>query len=219
MLAVLNEDNNFFNKILWSDESSFSTAGVFNRKNTHYWAPVNPNLIRPIQFSGRRTIKVWCGILNGKILGPLFYDQNLTGARYLEMIQNFINELPQNVYNIDLNDIVWQQDGAPPHNVAAVTDYLNGMFHTWIGRSGQIQWPANSPDLTPLDTFLWGYLKDRINSRNDLTVQSIRDNLTWEIDILNRNDNYFVSNATERLKEMYRECIFQNGGHIEHLFN
>jgi hypothetical protein len=40
----------------------------------------------------------------------------------------------------------------------------------WIGRSGPIAWPPRSPDLTPLDFFLWGYVKNiayqaKINDR------------------------------------------------------
>ena len=39
----------------------------------------------------------------------------------------------------------------------------------WIGRRGYIEWSARSPDLNPLDYFLWGYLKGKIyntESRN-----------------------------------------------------
>ncbi|EZA51396.1 hypothetical protein X777_09665, partial [Ooceraea biroi] len=32
----------------------------------------------------------------------------------------------------------------------------------WIGRGGRISWPARSPDLTPLDLFLWGHLKNEV---------------------------------------------------------
>ncbi|KAJ4433250.1 hypothetical protein ANN_15509 [Periplaneta americana] len=29
----------------------------------------------------------------------------------------------------------------------------------WMGRGGTIAWPARSPDLAPLDYFLWGHMK------------------------------------------------------------
>jgi hypothetical protein len=29
----------------------------------------------------------------------------------------------------------------------------------WVGRDGPIPWPPCSPDITPLDFFLWGYIK------------------------------------------------------------
>jgi hypothetical protein len=30
----------------------------------------------------------------------------------------------------------------------------------WVGRDGPNPWPPRSPDITPLDLFLWGYVKD-----------------------------------------------------------
>ncbi|EZA62612.1 hypothetical protein X777_10243, partial [Ooceraea biroi] len=40
---------------------------------------------------------------------------------------------------------------------------LNESFpDRWIGRGGRISWPARSPDLTPLDFFLWGHLKNEV---------------------------------------------------------
>jgi hypothetical protein len=40
---------------------------------------------------------------------------------------------------------------------------LNVNFPGWrIRRGGPISWPPRSPDLTPLDFFLWGYAKDQV---------------------------------------------------------
>ena len=32
----------------------------------------------------------------------------------------------------------------------------------WIGKRGPIEWAPRSPDLTQLDFFLWGYLKQKV---------------------------------------------------------
>jgi hypothetical protein len=29
----------------------------------------------------------------------------------------------------------------------------------WVGHNGLIPWPPHSPDITPLDFFLWGYIQ------------------------------------------------------------
>lgn len=59
--------------------------------------------------------------------------------------------------------IVFQQDGAPPHFALRVRERLNEKFPgQWIGRGGPILWPPRSPDLSPLDFFLWGYVKDTV---------------------------------------------------------
>ena len=55
------------------------------------------------------------------------------------------------------NNVIWQQDGAPPHAVQEVVVHLNGRYNEWIGRHGTLLWPPNSPDITPMDTFLRGH--------------------------------------------------------------
>jgi hypothetical protein len=58
------------------------------------------------------------------------------------------------------DDMLFQQDGAPPHFHKEVTDFLNRKFpNKWIGRGRPIIWPLRSPDFTPLDFFLLGYIK------------------------------------------------------------
>ena len=52
---------------------------------------------------------------------------------------------------------------APPHWSLNVKAYFDDVFpDAWIGRGGPTAWPARSPDITPLDFFLWGYVKDRV---------------------------------------------------------
>ncbi|GFX01190.1 uncharacterized protein TNCV_4581561 [Trichonephila clavipes] len=56
--------------------------------------------------------------------------------------------------------IRFQHDGAPAHFSIDVRAHLQANFPGgWIGRGGPIAWPALSPDLSPLDFFLWGFLK------------------------------------------------------------
>ncbi|EZA49460.1 hypothetical protein X777_11958 [Ooceraea biroi] len=55
----------------------------------------------------------------------------------------------------------FQHDGVPPHFVRIVKDFLNIRYaHRWIGRGGYVAWPPRSPDLTPIDFFLWGCIKN-----------------------------------------------------------
>lgn len=57
---------------------------------------------------------------------------------------------------------MWLQlDRAPQHFARAVREYLNTNHEAWIGRGGTVAWPARSPDLTPLDYFLWRAMKQK----------------------------------------------------------
>ncbi|GBM06308.1 hypothetical protein AVEN_208990-1 [Araneus ventricosus] len=56
---------------------------------------------------------------------------------------------------------VWfQYDGAPAHKTSSVKQYMVDEFgEQIIGYGGFKVCPPRSPDLTPMDFFLWGYLK------------------------------------------------------------
>ena len=57
----------------------------------------------------------------------------------------------------------WAQDGAPPHRRRTVTARLAELCgNRVIALNHQVEWPPRSPDLTPLDFFLWGHLKANV---------------------------------------------------------
>jgi hypothetical protein len=66
------------------------------------------------------------------------------------------------------DNFILQQDGAPAHFHLEVCRHLNTTLpQRWIGRtsnedSALIPWPPRSPDLTPCDFFLWGYIRDKV---------------------------------------------------------
>ena len=61
----------------------------------------------------------------------------------------------------------WAQDGAPAHRLIEVRDRLNKVFgeNRVIALQHNVEWPPRSPDLTPCDFLLWGYLKTYNSSR------------------------------------------------------
>ena len=56
-----------------------------------------------------------------------------------------------------MNNVIYQQDGAPPHCSNVSLDFLNEYFpeDRLISRRTNTPWPAYSPDLSPADYFLW----------------------------------------------------------------
>ena len=76
----------------------------------------------------RGKVSVWAGLCgNGRVLGPFFYDFNLTGEAYANMLNEEI--VPQMMEIFDFNlfgdalfeNVWWFQDGAPPHRRNVVT--------------------------------------------------------------------------------------------------
>ncbi|KAJ8947603.1 hypothetical protein NQ318_010115 [Aromia moschata] len=87
--------------------------------------------------------------------------KNLNQNSYLEMRNTFfLPELDEE--NLEYRKKAYcQQDGCPAHSTIQVCSWLNKRYkEKWIGRYGPICWPAGSHDLSPLDFFFWGFLKE-----------------------------------------------------------
>jgi hypothetical protein len=76
-------------------------------------------------------------------------------------LNEFINQLDDE----ELQYGYFQQDGATPHTTRANLQYLSDFFgDRVISRGTNTPWPPRSPDLTPLDFSVFGYLKNEVYS-------------------------------------------------------
>ena len=156
LLDRIEEKNEFLARILFTDDATFHTCGKVNRHNARIWGSQHPYaIIEHVRDSPK--VNVWCGIMCDRIIGPFFFaERTVNGVIYLDMLEQFV--IPQ----LELQpQVIFQQDGAPPHWSLMVRRFLDQTFpDRWMGRDGPMLWPPRSPDLTPLDFFLWGYVKD-----------------------------------------------------------
>ncbi|KAL4131065.1 hypothetical protein QTP88_008416 [Uroleucon formosanum] len=98
---------------------------------------------------------------NSRQSAKMYAEQYPGCARNQQIRQNNINEdvEVQVLACIRLNPRS-SHDGALAHNAHIIRDHLNRVYEgKWFGTYGPIEWPARSPDITPLDFFLWGHLK------------------------------------------------------------
>lgn len=140
----------------------------------------------------------------------------IPGENYLNILQRFFDEY---LYNLPLNDyrrLFYQHDGAPPHNSHSVSNFLDSVFHDqWIGNNGPFLWPPRSPDLSVLDFFIWGALKNKIYEQP----------LTTKEDCIRRVQEAFSSltrasiNAATHKQLIIRcvKCLEVAGRNFEHL--
>ncbi|GFT01741.1 transposable element Tc3 transposase [Trichonephila clavipes] len=69
-----------------------------------------------------------------------------------------------------------------------------------ISRFGPVNWPPRSCDLTPLDYFLWGYVKSLIYADKPQTLDHLEDNIRRVIaDIRPQMLEKVIENWTSRL--------------------
>jgi len=80
--------------------------------------------------------------------------KHLLQENYLDMLELYVAPQLEEFQQW----IIFQQDGAPPHWSSDVRRFLDAIFpNRWIGRDVPTPWPPRSPDIAPLDFFLWGY--------------------------------------------------------------
>lgn len=213
MLNEIDDNPNFLKRVLFSDEATFHTSGVVNRHNCRIWGSQQPNNVQE-HVRDSPKLNVWCGLLYDKVIGPFFFaEKTINGIVYLDMLEQFLFPQLEDIEAQGGERVILMQDGAPPHYLQLVRDTLNNKFpNGWIGRGAPIAWPPRSPDLTPLDFFLWGYVK------NIVYAEKIRD-------LPHLRARIFASIATvtpEMLHNTWREveyrfdiCRATNGAHIE----
>ncbi|GFU01941.1 uncharacterized protein TNCV_1524291 [Trichonephila clavipes] len=91
------------------------------------------------------------------------------------MITNFF--IPE-LNNHDVQELWFQKDGATCPTARATIDLLKDTFgDRLISRFGPVNWPPRSCDVTPLDYFLWGYVKSLVYADKPQTLDHLEDNI------------------------------------------
>ncbi|GFV60098.1 putative DD41D transposase [Trichonephila clavipes] len=185
------------------DIPHFWLNGYFNKQNCRIWSEANPQVYVETPLHPEK-LTVWCALWAGGILGPYFFKNDeghkviVNGDRYRAMITNFF--IPK-LHNHDVQDLWFQQDGATCHTVCATIDLLKDMFgDRLISRFGPVNWPPRSCDLTPLDYFLWSYVKSLVYADEPQTLDHLEDNIRRIIaDIRPQVLEKVIENWTSRL--------------------
>ncbi|GFT09453.1 putative transposable element [Trichonephila clavipes] len=105
-------------------------------------------------------------------------------------------------------ELWFQQDGATCHTARATIDLLKDTFgDRLLSRFGPVNWPPRSCDLTPLDYFLWGYVKSLVYADKPQTLDHLEDNIRRVFaDIRLQMLEKVIENWTSRLDYIQASC-------------
>lgn len=214
-LQKIQTDPNFFCRVLFSDESTFTNHGTVNRHNMHYWSVENPHWFRQVEHQHPWSVNIWCGIIGEKIIGPYFIEGNLNGEKYRNFLLNDLPTLLENLTLEERQNMWFQHDGCPAHYSAVARDVLNLHYsNRWIGRGGPVNWPARSPDLTSTDFFLWAFLKHKVYQQ----VPTTRENMIERIrNVCSQITTDTLLSCVHSFEDRINKCIEVRGNHFEHL--
>ncbi|GFW41917.1 DUF4817 domain-containing protein [Trichonephila clavipes] len=193
----------FHKLILFSDEAHFWLNGYVNKQSCRIWSEANPQVYveTPLHLE---KLTVWCALWASGIIGPYFFKNDeghnvtVNGDRYRAMITNFF--IPE-LNNHDVQELWYQQDGTTCHTARATIHLLKDTFgDRLISRFGPVNWPPRSCDLTPLDYFLWGYVKSLVYADKPQTLDHLEDSIRRVIaDIRPQMLEKVIENWTSRL--------------------
>ncbi|GFW72343.1 uncharacterized protein TNCV_703801 [Trichonephila clavipes] len=129
-----------------------------------------------------------------------FLDAKIVGHAY-RMIMWYVKDLLSINLALEFTELWFQQDGATCHTARATIDLLKDTFgDRLISRFGPGNWPPRSCDLTPLDYFLWGYVKSLVYADKPQTLDHLEDNIRRVIaDIRPQMLEKVIENWTSRL--------------------
>ena len=79
---------------------------------------------------------------------------------------------PSVLFDPEVKEYCYMQYGASPPCTNAALEFLVEKFPNHvISRRSQRCWPTRSPNLNPLDFFVWGYLDSKLAENNSATIE------------------------------------------------
>ncbi|GFX20723.1 uncharacterized protein TNCV_77801 [Trichonephila clavipes] len=211
------EDDDWLSNLLWTGEAHFTLRGSVCR----IWATENPRTVVKTPLHDEK-VTVWVGFTTSTVIGPFFFEEmrdsgfvtaTVTGERYADMLQNRIIPSLADKHLLELT--IFMQDGAPPHIARRVKDLLRRSFgdDRVLSRHFHHAWPPRSPDLSPCDYWLWGYLKSEVYRDRPTSLGMLKDNIRLQCLTITPDMLYSaVHNIITRLQLLLRN----DGEHIEH---
>lgn len=219
-------DPHFEDRIQWTDEAHIHLSGYINSQNAIHWGSRRPDDVVTTSLHPTK-VTIWCAMSTSGVIGPYFYeDQNqqpltVNSTRYVAVLDNFHDDLQwATLLDPHLNPLTHQwtfmQDAATPHTANISRDRVQLLFNQQtIGARLTHDWPARSPDLTPMDFFFWGWMKDRVYEKLPLNNrQQLRQAVK---DVVASIDPQFCENACRSVKRRAFQMLNAQGGHFEHL--
>lgn len=206
--VLMREDEDILDVTYFTDEAWFHLSGYVNSQNSRIWSTKNPHEFKQIPLHDQK-VGVWCALSRTRIIGPIFFDNTINAKRYrTEILEPFIAQLKKR----ELKKAWFQQDGASAHTARTSLQYLEEVFGNRIISRGI--WPPRSPDLTPLDFYLWGALKGRAYENNPQTVDDLKTAISQNIKMITPST---LQKVSDNMKRRVNICQQASGTHFQHL--
>ena len=163
----------FWDSVIFSDETTVHVHEAYRGK--WVWRfdheELDPGFVQETKKFGGGKLKVWSCITSRGVGWMRGLPEGLNSPTYTDILKK---ELAKTIkyYFGPFKGVVFQQDGAGEHCGKVVLDHFDRQPYRVI------DWPAHSPDLSPIEN-LWANLKERLDRKHpDLTKKTLWE-VTW----------------------------------------
>jgi [histone H3]-lysine36 N-dimethyltransferase SETMAR len=168
--------------IITTDEAWFYLSDCGKKTEFQYVKPEEKNeKMVPYERAEAHSkgIMAWGGVSFAGKTSLLFIKPGakINSQYYIEeVLKPFLKKDALRLY--PQGDYVFHQDSAPSHASKATREYMDQHMN-YISPE---EWTPNSPDLAPMDYFVWGWMKSQIKNRKPTTLDGLKRALKrcWE---------------------------------------
>jgi len=180
---------------VFSDESKFQ---LFSHKNKR-WSKEIPRICTP-KFG--KSLMVW-GAISSKGKSKLIFTKGSVDSK---IYQGILQEATPSIRELHPKDFMFQQDGATCHTSKSTMDYLSSL--NWKVSP----WPANSPDLNPIEN-IWGIMKRDVEKRRPKNLDDLQAAIqdVWDNFPLSQ-----VKSLCASMENRITSCIARKGDVIKY---
>ena len=118
---LLNQDVEFCQKVIWTDEKMWEEKSRPNKQNERYWREVNPEVEDECRVVGGNKIMCWAALVDGKVIVHWFEKgTKLNQHVYLDLLKNVM--WPKVRRQVSTKHLWFQQEGATCHTTNMVRE-------------------------------------------------------------------------------------------------
>lgn len=227
MINRMREDPTYIERIMWTDEAMVTIVPPINKQNDRKWLPeMDIDVLSVPTPKHPAGLHIWLGFgIRSGIIGPFFLEGSVNKDSYPSFISDVVVPAMREKLGEAFHDIIFQQDGAPGHLArVSIETVQSSLFANMLSLRTPDEFPASSPDLTPLDYSVWTHVKKKVFSHltsGELVNMPTRESLLILKSLVIEACNEFQADLVERTVRDFavrcEKCFQERGGHFEHV--
>ena len=206
--------------IWFTDENVFTVAPPINAQNDRLYVSsstkkrdVSTKRLLRTRPTFSRSVMVSVAVSQLGCTELFFVEPGVkvNGAYYRDVL--LMQKMLPAIKHMSGDFFVFQQDSAPAHRARDTVALLRRETAELIGPE---LWPANSPDLNPVDYRIWGLIQERVYQTSIRDIDDLKQRL---ISVWSELKQSVVDKAIDQWRARLRACVRAKGKHFEHPMN